>query len=83
MPYRIERHLTHQPELQGKSRIKRPRPGTFPPYRLRVEKFRVYWVYYDIDEQTRRVVILGIVPKVESAAWLDETARGHRRTEDT
>jgi mRNA-degrading endonuclease RelE of RelBE toxin-antitoxin system len=77
---RIERHLTHQPELQGKSRIKRLRPGTFPPYRLRVEKFRVY---YDVDEQIRRVVILGIVPKAESAAWLDQVARGRRRGEDT
>ena len=77
---RIARHLTHQPELQGKSRIKRLRPGTFPPYRLRVEELRVY---YDVDEPTQRVVILGIVPEAQSAAWLDQAARGRRRREDT
>ena len=76
---RIERHLTHQPTLQGKSRIKRLRAGTFPPYRLRVEEFRVY---YDVDEQRQVVVILGIVPKAESVAWLDRSATEHRRGED-
>ena len=76
---RIERHLTHQPERQGKSRIKRLRPGTFPPYRLRVEEFRVY---YDVDEHRQRVVILGIVPKAQSAAWLDRATRGRGRGEN-
>jgi len=75
---RIERHLTHQPTLQGQSRIKRLRPGTFPPYRLRVEEFRVY---YDVDEQRQVVVIPGIVPKAQSAARLDRAATTHRRGE--
>jgi mRNA-degrading endonuclease RelE of RelBE toxin-antitoxin system len=55
------------------------RPGTFPPYRLRVEDLRVY---YDVDEQRQVVVILGIVPKAQSAAWLDRAAAEHRRGED-
>lgn len=76
---RIERHLTYQPTLQGRSRIKRLRPGTFPPYRLRVAELRVY---YDVDEQRHLVVVLGIVPKARSAAWLDRAATEHRLGED-
>src|SRR5438093_13244356 len=64
---RIERHLTHQPTVQSRSRIKHLRPGTYPPYRLRVEHIRVY---YDVDEARHLVVVLGIVPKSKSAAWL-------------
>jgi mRNA interferase RelE/StbE len=64
---RIETHLTHQPTVQSRSRIKRLRSGTYPPYRLRVDDIRVY---YDVDETRQLVVVLGIVPKSESAAWL-------------
>ena len=64
---RIEMHLTYEPTIQSRSRIKRLRPGTYPPYRLRVEDIRVY---YDVDETRQLVVVLGIVPKSESAAWL-------------
>jgi mRNA-degrading endonuclease RelE of RelBE toxin-antitoxin system len=64
---RIETHLTHQPTIQSRSRIKRLRPGTYPPYRLRVDDIRVY---YDVDQTRQFVVILGIVPKSESVAWL-------------
>jgi mRNA-degrading endonuclease RelE of RelBE toxin-antitoxin system len=39
---RIETHLTYQPSLQSRSRIKSLRSGTFPPYRLRVDEFRIY-----------------------------------------
>lgn len=64
---RIEAHLTHRPMMQSRSRIKQLRPGSYPPYRLRVEDIRVY---YDVDEARQLVVVLGIVPKSESAAWL-------------
>lgn len=64
---RIETHLTHQPTGQNRSRIKQLRPGTYPPYRLRVDDIRVY---YDVDETRQLVVVLGIVPKNASAAWL-------------
>jgi mRNA-degrading endonuclease RelE of RelBE toxin-antitoxin system len=75
---RIERHLSHQPTIRSKSRIKRLRPGTFPPYRLRVDEFRVY---YDVDQQRRAVVILGIVPKAQSDAWLEREAKERRQGE--
>ena len=64
---RIEMHLTHQPTGQSRSRIKRLRPGTYPPYRLRVDDIRVY---YDVDETRQLVIVLGIVAKSASAAWL-------------
>lgn len=64
---RIERHLTDQPASQSRSRIKRLRAGTYPPYRLRVDDVRVY---YDVDEARHLVIVLGIVSKSESAAWL-------------
>lgn len=74
---RIERHLTDQPMAQSRSRVKRLRAGTYPPYRLRVDDIRVY---FDVDETKQLVIVLGIVPKSESAAWLaGPTARG--RTE--
>jgi mRNA-degrading endonuclease RelE of RelBE toxin-antitoxin system len=71
---RIETHLTQQPTLQSRSRIKRLRPGTYPPYRLRADRIRVY---YDVDEpQPQQVVIvLGIVSKDQSAAWLAGAGR--------
>jgi mRNA interferase RelE/StbE len=64
---RIERYLTDQPTLQSRSRIKRLRAGTYPPYRLRVDDIRVY---YDVDEARHLVIVLGIVRKNESTAWL-------------
>ena len=75
---RIERHLTDDPTAQSRSRIRRLRPGTYPPYRLRVDDIRVY---YDVDEAKQLVVVVGIVPKSESAAWLAGPTK-QRRTED-
>ena len=75
---RIERHLTDEPTAQSRSRIKRLRAGTYPPYRLRVDDMRVY---YDVDEASQLVVVLGIVPKSESAAWLAGRT-GQNRLED-
>ena len=75
---RIERHLTDEPTAQSRSRIKRLRTGTYPPYRLRIDDIRVY---YDVDEAAQLVVVLGIVPKSESASWLAGST-GQGRTED-
>ena len=72
---RIERHLTEEPTAQSRSRIKRLRAGAYPPYRLRVDDIRVY---YDVNEATQLVVVLGIVPKSESAAWLAGAASQER-----
>jgi mRNA-degrading endonuclease RelE of RelBE toxin-antitoxin system len=63
----IEVHLIHEPMRQSKSRIKRLRVGTQPPYRLRVAEFRVY---YDVNVETLTVAIFGIVHKDRSLEWL-------------
>jgi mRNA interferase RelE/StbE len=76
---RIETHLTDRPTAQSRSRIKQHRPGTYPPYRLRVEHIRVY---YDVDETRQLVVVLGIVPKSESAAWLADSSAGRLKGDD-
>jgi mRNA-degrading endonuclease RelE of RelBE toxin-antitoxin system len=75
---RIETHLSQQPTRQSKSRIKQLRPGTFPPYRLRVDEFRVY---YDVEESKRLVIVYGIVLKAQSAAWLNRATEEHRKGE--
>jgi mRNA-degrading endonuclease RelE of RelBE toxin-antitoxin system len=72
---KIDMHLAYQPTMQSKSRIKSLRPGTFPPYRLRVDEFRVY---YDVIEPQRLVVVYGIVPKTKSEAWLEQSSQDHR-----
>ena len=72
---KIEMHLAYQPTMQSKSRIKSLRPGTFPPYRLRVDELRVY---YDVIEPQHLVVVYGIVPKSESKAWLEQSSKDHR-----
>jgi mRNA interferase RelE/StbE len=72
---KIEMHLTYQPTMQSRSRIKSLRPGTFPHYRLRVDKLRVY---YDVIEPQHLVVVYGIVPKAESEAWLEQSSKDHR-----
>lgn len=72
---KIEMHLTYQPTMRSKSRIKSLRPGTFPHYRLRVDELRVY---YDVIEPQHLVVVYGIVPKEESEAWLEHSSKDHR-----
>ncbi len=61
----INSHLVISPTQESKSRIKRLRELEHPQYRLRVGDIRVF---YDVvgDE----VVILGILEKSATAAWL-------------
>ena len=40
-----------------------------PQYRLRVEQVRVF---YDVNEEEKRVEVLGFVMKPEAADWLQE-----------
>ena len=68
----IDQHLTHDPTRQSKSRIKHMRSGTRPPYRLRVDEFRVY---YDVLVEDMLVIIYGVVDKEYSLAWLDAFAK--------
>jgi mRNA interferase RelE/StbE len=56
----IERHLTFQPKLTSKSRIKRMVQPFWSQSRLRLDDFRVY---YDVDEGSRRVHVLRVLRK--------------------
>jgi mRNA interferase RelE/StbE len=63
----IEQNLRHEPTKTSKSRIKRLRGVSRPRYRLRVDDVRVF---YDVNGS--QVEILAIVPKSESAEWLEQ-----------
>lgn len=60
-------HLTHEPTRVSKSRIKHLRPGTRPPYRLRLAEIRVF---YDVSLETQTIIVYGIVHKEHSLEWL-------------
>ena len=63
----LKDHLTHEPAKLSRSRIKRLREMAQPEYRLRLDPYRVF---YDVSGQT--VVVLAIVPKDETADWLEQ-----------
>jgi mRNA interferase RelE/StbE len=60
-------HLVHEPMKMSRSRIKRLREMEHPEYRLRLDPYRVF---YDVTGHA--VVVLAIVPKDETAEWLDK-----------
>ena len=62
----IEVHLRHEPAKTSQSRIKRLRAMAHPEYRLRLDRYRVF---YDVKGQT--VVVLAIVPKDDVTKWLN------------
>jgi mRNA interferase RelE/StbE len=66
----LETHLTHEPQMVSRSRIKRLRGLRQPQYRLRVGDVRVF---YDVTETT--VEILAIVAKLEADSWLAQFAK--------
>jgi mRNA-degrading endonuclease RelE of RelBE toxin-antitoxin system len=74
----IQLQLTQAPTRHSKSRIKQMRPGTRPPFRLRVDEFRIY---YDVLVESLLVVIYGVVDKEHSLAWLDAFAKKFSREE--
>jgi mRNA-degrading endonuclease RelE of RelBE toxin-antitoxin system len=63
----LKDHLTYEPMKLSRSRIKRLRELEHPEYRLRLDPYRVF---YDVSGET--VVVLAIVPKDETAEWLEE-----------
>lgn len=65
----LEIHLRHEPDKVSKSRIKRLRETLQPQFRLRVDEFRVF---YDIDTNQRRVIVVAIVPKAGADEWLQQ-----------
>lgn len=73
---RIEMHLRHDPSQQSRRRIKLLRGDLFPPLRLRVDEFRIY---YDVDETVNKVIIYGIVLKEDAEAWLAQSTVERRK----
>ena len=76
---RIEKHLSHEPTRQSRSRIKRLGGAVFPPFRLRVDEFRIY---YDVYEAERKVVIYGVIRKPDSEAWLARSTSRRKKYEN-
>lgn len=56
----IELHLTHQPRLVSKSRIKAMVQPFWSQYRLRIDDFRAY---YDVDDEQHLVHVLRVLTK--------------------
>jgi mRNA-degrading endonuclease RelE of RelBE toxin-antitoxin system len=61
------RLLSTHPTLTSRARIKRLAGDVVPPYRLRVGDYRVF---YDIEEEAKRVLIYGVVTKAHADEWL-------------
>jgi len=62
-----QRLLSVNPSLESQARIKRLRGNVFPPYRLRVDDYRVF---YDVEEARQTVMIYGVVSKAQANEWL-------------
>jgi mRNA-degrading endonuclease RelE of RelBE toxin-antitoxin system len=56
----VRKVLAEHPTLERRSRVKRMRAEFYPPYRLRVGDFRVY---YDVDERRLEVLVLHVWEK--------------------
>jgi mRNA-degrading endonuclease RelE of RelBE toxin-antitoxin system len=56
----IERHLSSRPKAASRSRIKAMQQPFWSHYRLRVDRFRVY---YDVDDEKRIVYVLRVLTK--------------------
>ena len=65
----IEKFLKFQPTLESKSRIKKLRGITDPDYRLRIGNYRVF---YTVDERERRIEILRLMHKNQTANYYKE-----------
>jgi mRNA interferase RelE/StbE len=63
----IRLFLTHEPDRQSKSRIKRLKDLRHPQFRLRVGEIRIF---YDLTDKD--VVIMAIMTKEKAIEWLKE-----------
>ena len=68
----MEKHLRHDPTKESKSRIKRLRGLSNPDYRLRVGDYRVF---YTVDKDGRRVDVLRVMHKDQTASYYEELKR--------
>jgi mRNA-degrading endonuclease RelE of RelBE toxin-antitoxin system len=71
------RILSVNPTLTSKARIKRLRDDVFPPFRLRVDEYRVF---YDVEEEKQTVMIYAVVSKDEANEWL--TSQQEKKSDD-
>ena len=71
-----QRILSANPTLASKARVKRLRGGVFPPYRLRIDDYRVF---YDVNEASQSVMIYGVVDKAQADEWL----AAHQEVQDS
>ena len=65
----MRKHLARNPKRVSKSRVKRLRGLRHPQYRMRVDEMRVF---YDVNDEIRRVEVLGFVKKPDAQRWLEE-----------
>jgi mRNA-degrading endonuclease RelE of RelBE toxin-antitoxin system len=73
----VRKVLAEQPTLERRSRVKRMRAEFYPPYRLRVGDFRVY---YDVDERRSEVLVLHVWEKGrQSTPHMVGPIRGRKR----
>lgn len=56
----IEQHLSYQPRLVSRTRIKEMSQPFWSQFRLRIKGFRIY---YDVHDESRSVYVLRIVEK--------------------
>jgi mRNA interferase RelE/StbE len=64
----LREHLEYQPKRESRSRIKRLRGLRKPQYRMRVDGMRVF---YDVNEEMKRVEVLGFVNKSDTLKWIN------------
>ena len=67
----IEEFLTHEPTKESKSRIKRLRGAQKADYRLRLGDYRVF---YSVDAHSRRVEVLRVLHKDQTAEFYEEAS---------
>ena len=65
----MERHLGDRPAQPTKGRIKRLRGIDNPDYRLSAGDYRVF---YNVDEEQRRVDVLRVMHKDQTRAYYEE-----------
>jgi mRNA-degrading endonuclease RelE of RelBE toxin-antitoxin system len=65
----MEKHLRRNPTKTSKSSIKRLRGISNPDYRLRVGEYRVF---YAVAEDGRRVEVLRVMHKDQTASYYKE-----------
>lgn len=63
----IDQFLTHRPAEETAARIRRLKGSVFPPFRLRIDPYRVL---YEVDEEDSEVIVHGIGEKPEIYARL-------------